>query len=58
MIDFLYTYGAFILVALALLSLLMGLVFCRAFLSAGSNPGDVAPKGAGDPLPDGGRAHE
>lgn len=42
MTEFLHTYGAFILVVLVLLSPIMLLVFCRTFLSAGSDPDDGA----------------
>ncbi len=46
MINFLHTYGAFILVVLVLLSPVMLLVFCRSCLRERSEPGDAAPRGA------------
>ncbi len=42
MIDFLHTYGAFIVVVLVLLSPLVLLMFCRLFLTSGSDRDDVA----------------
>ena len=42
MTDFLHRYGAFIVVVLALLSALVLLMFCRLFLSSGSNSDIVA----------------
>ncbi len=46
MINFLHTYGAFMLVVLVLLSPVMLLVFCRTCLRERSEPGDAAPRGA------------
>lgn len=40
--DLLHTYRAFIIVVLVLLSPLMLLVFCRLFLSSGSDQDDSA----------------
>ncbi len=42
MTNFLHTYGAFIVVVLVLLSPLVLLMFCRLFLTSGSDRVDVA----------------